>query len=176
MYEMTADFLLLSRFQSPSWAMFCDAQACKSIKSNKSVYMYDGTYLWSLLWFCHANNIDDRSNFSSVIDGTNVSNESYFIAWGALTCFFTTWCKWQFLATPTHQQRRFHNDMNVGLVNQSGSIILLSKATNSFHVTFSRLWNYLENMFSRVIFHHSLKRRQLPNIFQTTVADNKKFT
>ena len=91
-YEVTADFLALSCFRSSSCETFSDAWARKSIKSTKSVY--DGTSLWFLLWFCHVN-IQDQSNFNSMTDDMNDSNELYFIVWSALMCCFTMSCKWR---------------------------------------------------------------------------------
>ena len=65
----------------------------QSINSNKLVY--DGTSLWSLLWFCQASIAkQDRSNFNSMTDDTNISNEWSLIAWCALICCFTTSRKW----------------------------------------------------------------------------------
>ena len=72
----------------------CNVFRCASKQINNNKAVYDGTSLWSLLWFCHAN-IDDWSNFGSMTDDKNVSNEWYSIVWSAFICCFTTLCTWR---------------------------------------------------------------------------------
>ena len=144
--------------------MFSDAWARISRNSNGAVY--GGTYLWTLLWFCHTN-IEDWSTFNWMTEDMNISSESYFMALSALICCFTTPCigcsSWPLPF------------LNEGASKMASTWAWCINHRLSYHswrqpmassLTSSCSWKSLNYMYSRTILHCILKVHQLLKMLQ----------